>query len=90
VLTTSETYPWSFGTQIFRNGQPSHGGDRKIVEVMTSKWVEPCLLQILGNQTEKNKSSMTYHRVCSYINTTGITSGAGTAHPSGAPGFTPG
>jgi hypothetical protein len=20
VLTTSETYPWSFGTQIFRNG----------------------------------------------------------------------
>jgi hypothetical protein len=36
VLTTSETYPWSFGTQIFRNGQPSHGGDRKIVEVMTS------------------------------------------------------
>jgi hypothetical protein len=46
-----------FGTQIFRNCQPSHRGDRKIVEVMTSKWVEPCLLQILGNQTEKNKSS---------------------------------
>jgi hypothetical protein len=58
VLTTSETYPWSFGTQIFRNGQPSHGGDRKILEVMNNtKWVEPCLLQILGNQTEKNKSS---------------------------------
>jgi hypothetical protein len=57
VLTTSGTYPWSFGTQLFRSGQPSHGGDRKIVEVMTSKWVEPCLLQILGNQTEKNKSS---------------------------------
>jgi hypothetical protein len=30
VLTTSETYPWSFVTQIFNNGQPSHGGDRKI------------------------------------------------------------
>jgi hypothetical protein len=50
---SSGTYPWSFGTQLFRSGQPSHGGDRKIVEVMTSKWVEPCLLQILGNQTEK-------------------------------------
>jgi len=57
VLTTSGTYPWSVVTQIFRNGQPSHGGDRKTVELMTSKWVEPCLLQILGNQTEKNKSS---------------------------------
>jgi hypothetical protein len=36
VLTTSGTYPWSFVTQIFHNGQPSHGGDRKIFEVMTS------------------------------------------------------
>jgi hypothetical protein len=26
VLTTSGTYPWSFVTQIFHNGQPSHGG----------------------------------------------------------------
>jgi hypothetical protein len=36
VFTTSGTYPWSFVTQIFHNGQPSHGGDRKIFEVMTS------------------------------------------------------
>jgi hypothetical protein len=36
VLTTSGTYPWSFVTQIFNNGQPSHGGDRKTVDVMTS------------------------------------------------------
>ena len=36
MLTTSETYPWSFGTQIFHNGQPSHGGDRKMFEVKTS------------------------------------------------------
>ena len=36
VFTTSGTYPWSFVTQIFHNGQPSHGGNRKIVEVMTS------------------------------------------------------
>jgi hypothetical protein len=36
VFMTSGTYPWSFVTQIFHNGQPSHGGDRKIFEVMTS------------------------------------------------------
>jgi hypothetical protein len=29
VFTTNGTYPWSFVTQIFHNGQPSHGGDRK-------------------------------------------------------------
>ena len=33
---TSGTYPWSFVTQIFHCGQPSHGDDRKIFEVMTS------------------------------------------------------
>ena len=36
VFTTSGTYSWSFVTQIFHNGQPSHGGDRKFFEVMTS------------------------------------------------------
>jgi hypothetical protein len=36
VLTTSGTYPWSFVIQIFHNGQPSHGSDRKTFEVMTS------------------------------------------------------
>ena len=36
VFTTSGTYPWSFVTHIFHNGQPSHGGDRNIFEVMTS------------------------------------------------------
>ena len=36
VLTTSGTYPWSFVTQIFHNGQLSHGGDRTIFEVMIS------------------------------------------------------
>ena len=29
-------YLWSFVTHILHNGQPSHGGDRKILEVMTS------------------------------------------------------
>jgi hypothetical protein len=32
MFTTSGTYPWSFVTQIFHNGQPSHGGDRKTFE----------------------------------------------------------
>jgi len=36
VLTTSGTYPWSFVTQIFDNGQPSHAGDHKTFEVITS------------------------------------------------------
>jgi hypothetical protein len=36
VVTTSETYPWSFVTQIFHSSQPSHGGDRKTFRVMTS------------------------------------------------------
>ena len=35
VYTKSGTYPWSFVTQIFYSGQPSHGGDRTIFEVMT-------------------------------------------------------
>ena len=29
VISTSGTYPWSFVTQIFHNGQSSLGGDRK-------------------------------------------------------------
>ena len=36
VFATSGTYPWSFVTQIFHNGQSSHGDDRQIFEAMTS------------------------------------------------------
>jgi hypothetical protein len=36
MLTTSGTYPWSFVIEIFHNGQPIYGGDRKVFEVMTS------------------------------------------------------
>ena len=36
MFTTSGTYPWSFVTQIFHNGQPSHGGNHEIFKVMTS------------------------------------------------------
>jgi hypothetical protein len=33
VFTTSGTYPWSSVTQIFHNSHPSHGGDRKTLEI---------------------------------------------------------
>jgi hypothetical protein len=33
---TNGTYPWSFMATIFREGKPSHDGDRKTFEVMTS------------------------------------------------------
>ena len=36
VFATNGTYSWSFVTQIFHNSQPSHGGNRKTFEVMTS------------------------------------------------------
>ena len=36
VIATSESYPWSFVTQLFHNGRPSHDGDPKTFEVMTS------------------------------------------------------
>ena len=36
VFTTNRTFLWSFVTQIFHNGQPGHGDDRKTFEVMTS------------------------------------------------------
>jgi hypothetical protein len=45
VLTTSGTYPWSIVTQIFNNGQASHGGDRKIFEVMTKLYQKEPLVQ---------------------------------------------
>jgi len=34
-VCTSSTYPWSFVTQIFHNGETIHDGDRKTFEVMT-------------------------------------------------------
>jgi len=36
VFTTGGTYPWSFATQIFHIGKPSHCDSRRTVEVMTS------------------------------------------------------
>ena len=41
-------------------------------------------------RSDKQFLLLTYHRVCNQINTTGVTSGAGTAYPSGAPEFIPG
>ena len=34
-FTTGGTYQWSFVTQMFRSGLPSHGGDSKSFELMT-------------------------------------------------------
>ena len=39
MFATSGTYPWSFVTKIFYNGQPSHGGDRKTIEALTSTYL---------------------------------------------------
>ena len=36
-----------------------------------------------------SNGSMGNHWVCTYSNTTGVTSGTGIAYPSGAPAFTP-
>jgi hypothetical protein len=36
VFVTSGTYPWSILAQIFHNGQPSYGDDRKTFDVITS------------------------------------------------------
>jgi hypothetical protein len=37
VTVINGTYPWLFGTEIFRiNGQPSHGDDCTTFEKMTS------------------------------------------------------
>jgi hypothetical protein len=36
VITTSGAYPWSFITQIFRDGKQSHGSDRKTFELTAS------------------------------------------------------
>ena len=33
-FATSGTYPWSFVTQIFHTGQPSHGGECKTLELI--------------------------------------------------------
>jgi hypothetical protein len=35
VFTTCGIYHWSFVTQIFHNSQASHGGDRKLSQVVT-------------------------------------------------------
>ena len=56
MFTTNGTYPWSFVTQIFHSGQPSHGGDRTSFEVMTLKSDYIFLDDIL---TENNRKYLT-------------------------------
>jgi len=56
VFTTSGAYPWSFVTQIFHSGQPSHSGDHKTFEVMTRYFQQITgiyLFQIMKNCNEQ-------------------------------------
>ena len=45
---------WSFVTHIFHNGQPSHGDDRKIFEVMTSTLPKGTLGSLLAETLYKD------------------------------------
>jgi len=36
IIATSETYHWSFVTNISHNSQPSHDGNRKSFEMITT------------------------------------------------------
>lgn len=47
MITTNET----FVTQIFHNGLPSHGGNRKTLEVMTSTQMFETLGSVASLQT---------------------------------------
>ena len=57
------------------------------MEYLCHKW--PRICTTCRKHFPVLSSFMTYHHVCNKINTTSATSGAGTAHPSGAPKFTP-
>jgi hypothetical protein len=59
-----------------------------VMEYLCHKW--PQISSTCRKHFPVFSSFTTYYRICNYINTTGDTSGAGTAYPSGAPEFTPG
>ena len=58
-----------------------------VMEYLCHKW--PRICSTCRKHFPVLSSFMTCHRVCNWINTTGVTSGAGIAYPSGAPEFTP-
>jgi len=59
-----------------------------VMEYLCHKWL--LIFSACRKHFPVLSSFTTYYRVCNQINTTGATSGAGNAHPSGAPEFTPG
>ena len=60
MFTTSRKHPWSFVTQIFDSGQPSHGGDRKVFEVMNSTLPKGTLGSVVSFLTKThNKPGLT-------------------------------
>ena len=56
MFATSETYPWSYGTHIFHNGQPRDGGDRKIRSKMVRKLTD---FQVLQKDVEQYREKLT-------------------------------
>ena len=58
------------------------------MEHLCQKWSQ--IYSVCRNHNLVLSSLTTYHWVCNKIITTGITSGAGTVYPSGAPEFIPG
>jgi hypothetical protein len=69
LFTTSGTYPWSFVTQIFHNGQPSHGGDHNIFEVMISTLPKGTLGSVVSSLSatlyKRNRDGN--HKLCNII-----------------------
>jgi hypothetical protein len=69
------TYPWSFVTHIFHNGQPSHGGDPNIFEVMTSTLPKGTLGSVASllaatlyqGNPDRNRNTMTWLTVMEYM-----------------------
>ena len=58
-----------------------------VTEYLCLKWLRIC--STCRKHYQILFSFMTYHQVWNYNNTSGVTSGVGTAFPSGAPEFTP-
>ena len=56
VLATSGTYLWSFVTQIFHNGPPSHGRNRKTFKRMT--WIS--IFLVSSNPLSRKSQALEY------------------------------
>ena len=62
MFTTSGTYPWLFVTQIFHNGQPSHGDHHKICDDFN-------FTQTTLHLYWDKKINDFFHKLCTFIET---------------------